>query len=64
MTVCQRTEMSLGTTPATPCLASCFMTLSGPEQFTIQIYLCMYLYRMQTLGDTSTPLTAESPDSR
>lgn len=64
MTVYETTEMSLGTAPATPCLASCFITLPDPEQFTIQIYLCMYLYRMQTLGGTSTPLTGESPDSR
>lgn len=51
MTVwCLRTEMTLGAAPDNFCLASCFMTPSAPEQFIIQIYLSMYLYRMQVLG--------------
>ena len=57
------TEATLGAASATPCWANCLMTPSTPEQFPIQIYLCKYLYRPQTLRDASAPLTAQNPDS-
>ena len=61
---CPRTEMTLGASPGTPCSTSCFMTLSAPEQFTIQIYLCLYLHGMQMLGVAPTCLAAQTPDFR